>query len=56
MELQLVLIEERDADYRLDERTREIGRRGIAAAREALRKSAAADASEAARTGRQTAA
>jgi hypothetical protein len=41
MELQLVLIEERGADYRLDDRTREIGRRGIAAAREALRKSAA---------------
>ena len=39
MELQLVLIEERGADYRLDDRTREIGRRGIAAAREALRKS-----------------
>ena len=44
MERQLVLIEERGADYRLDERTREIGRRGIAAAREALRKAAAADA------------
>ena len=42
MERQLVLIEERGADYRLDERTREIGRRGIAAAREALRKSAPA--------------
>jgi hypothetical protein len=40
MERQLVLIEERGADYRLDERTREIGRRGIAAAREALRKAA----------------
>ena len=43
MELQLVLIEERGADYRLDDRTREIGRRGIAAAREALRKAAADD-------------
>ena len=41
MELQLVLIEERGADYRLDDRTREIGRRGIAAAREALRKATA---------------
>ena len=40
MERQLVLIEERGADYRLDDRTREIGRRGIAAAREALRKAA----------------
>ena len=37
MERQLVLIEEREADYRLDERTREVGRRGIAAAREILR-------------------
>jgi hypothetical protein len=41
MERQLVLIEERGADYRLDERTREIGRRGIAAAREILRKAPA---------------
>ena len=49
MERQLVLIEERDADYRLDDRTREIGRRGIAAAREALRRSAAADAGRPAR-------
>jgi hypothetical protein len=53
MERQLVLIEERGADYRLDERTREIGRRGIAAAREALRKAAAAESS---REGRKTAA
>jgi hypothetical protein len=53
MELQLVLIEERDADYRLDDRTREIGRRGIAAAREALRKAASEDE---ARRGRKTAA
>ena len=52
MERQLVLIEERGADYRLDERTREIGRRGIAAAREALRKSAA----DSPREGRKTAA
>ena len=55
MELQLVLIEERGADYRLDDRTREIGRRGIAAAREALRKAASADAA-AERAGRKTAA
>ena len=53
MELQLVLIEERGADYRLDDRTREIGRRGIAAAREALRKAASADDE---RSGRKTAA
>lgn len=37
MERQLALIEERDVDYRLDERTREIGRRGIAAARDKLK-------------------
>jgi hypothetical protein len=49
MELQLVLIEERKTDYRLDDRTREVGRRGIAAAREALRKAAAADAERPAR-------
>ena len=41
MERQLVLIEEREADYRLDERTREVGRRGIAAAREILRQAPA---------------
>lgn len=56
MELQLVLIEERSADYRLDDRTREIGRRGIAAAREALQKAAAADAARSVRTARKTAA
>ena len=38
---QLVLIEERGADYKLDERTREVARKGIAAAREALRRGAA---------------
>jgi hypothetical protein len=52
MERQLVLIEERGADYRLDERTREIGRRGVAAARDALRKSVA----ESAKHGRRSAA
>ena len=56
MELQLVLIEERGADYRLDDRTREIGRRGIAAAREALRKAASSEASPADRAARKTAA
>jgi hypothetical protein len=60
MERQLVLIEERGADYRLDERTREIGRRGIEAARAALRSSAAgttpATGRDAARHGRKTAA
>jgi hypothetical protein len=53
MELQLVLIEERAADYRLDDRTREIGRRGIAAAREALRK---AESERTAKPARKTAA
>lgn len=54
MERQLVLIEERDVEYRLDDRTREIGRRGIAAARETLRKATEADRKAAAR--RRTAA
>lgn len=44
MERQLVLIEERGADYHLDTRTREIGRRGVAAAREALRQTPAGPA------------
>lgn len=38
MERQLALIEEPGSDYRLDDNTREVGRRGVAAAREALRK------------------
>ncbi len=38
MERQLVLIEEQAADYRLDEHTREIGRQGVQAAREVLRR------------------
>jgi hypothetical protein len=33
---QLVLIETNNSDFRIDDRTREIGRKGIAAAREAL--------------------
>ncbi len=40
MERQLALIEEPGSDYRLDDNTREVGRRGVAAAREALRKAA----------------
>jgi len=56
MERQLVLIEERGSDYRLDERTREIGRRGVAAAREALRNAAPAPVRDAGRHGRKTAA
>ena len=37
MERQLVLLEGRDSDWRLDERTREVGREGVRQAREALR-------------------
>jgi len=36
MEAQLALIEEPPAEWRLDERTRDIGLRGIASARAAL--------------------
>lgn len=34
---QLVLIETIEADFRIDDKTKDLGRRGIAAAREALR-------------------
>ena len=37
MEEQLVLIEGPEPEWRLDERTREAGRRGVEQAREALR-------------------
>ncbi|HMC41618.1 MAG TPA: hypothetical protein VKI20_01310 [Acidimicrobiales bacterium] len=37
MERQLVLLEEAPREWRLDDRTREVGRRGVAAARQALR-------------------
>ena len=37
MTRQLVLIEHEKSDWRLDERTREVGRKGLAEAREALR-------------------
>ena len=37
---QLLLIEGSEVDFHLDERTRELGRRGVAAAREALRAAA----------------
>jgi hypothetical protein len=36
MERQLVLIEDTESDWRLDERTRQLGRQGVAAARIAL--------------------
>jgi hypothetical protein len=37
MERQLVLLEDTESDWRLDERTRQLGRQGVAAARVALR-------------------
>jgi hypothetical protein len=37
---QLVLIDARDADWRLDEHTREVGRQGLAEARRRLQQSA----------------
>lgn len=42
MNLQLLLIDESTPDWRLDEHTREVGRRGVANAREALRRAAGA--------------
>jgi hypothetical protein len=39
MERQLVLLEDTESDWRLDERTRQLGRQGVAAARIALRNS-----------------
>jgi hypothetical protein len=36
MNNQLILLDDRSGDWRLDERTRELGRQGIAAARTAL--------------------
>ncbi len=36
MATQLVLLDNEASEYRLDERTRELGRAGVAAAREAL--------------------
>ncbi|HVE47570.1 MAG TPA: hypothetical protein VNA57_12590 [Acidimicrobiales bacterium] len=38
MEAQLVLLEDEDLDWRLDEVTRERGRQGVASARAALQK------------------
>ncbi len=40
MEEQLVLIEAPEPEWRLDERTREAGRRGVEQAREALKEAA----------------
>ena len=36
MQAQLVLIDDRPVDWRIDDRTREIGRKGLAEARAAL--------------------
>jgi hypothetical protein len=44
MKRQLVLLEDTSAVWRLDEHTREVGRQGIAKAREALRRAENADA------------
>jgi hypothetical protein len=38
MNTQLALIDDRNADWRLDDRTREAGRKGLAEARAALAK------------------
>jgi hypothetical protein len=40
MARQLVLLETRAADWRLDERTKELGRQGLAKARRALQEAA----------------
>jgi hypothetical protein len=44
-EHQLALLDRPARNWRLDERTRELGRRGLAMAREALREASARDAS-----------
>ena len=44
MSLQLVLIDDSDRDWRIDDETRAIGRRGIEAAREVLRSAARREA------------
>lgn len=51
MERQLILIEERQPDWRLDEHTREVGRAGVARARAALREALARSAARAAAEG-----
>jgi hypothetical protein len=50
MERQLILIEERQPDWRLDEHTREVGRAGVAQARAALRQALARPSGEPAPT------
>jgi hypothetical protein len=41
MTRQLLLVDPRDTDWRLDERTRDLGRQGIAEARRQLREAVA---------------
>ena len=43
MKTQLTLLDENRRVWKLDQRTREIGRKGVADAREALRRATAAD-------------
>ena len=43
MAMQLVLIDETERQWRLDDHTREVGRRGVAAARDGVRKAARRD-------------
>ena len=50
MRTQLALIDSKGSDWRLDERTKELGRRGVAAARAALEEAARAAAAHAERT------
>ncbi|MGH9114552.1 MAG: hypothetical protein ACRDWW_01860 [Acidimicrobiales bacterium] len=46
METQLPLLDYDEVDWRLDERTRELGRRGVAEARRALTEALARSVSE----------
>lgn len=46
MERQLILIDDRQPDWRLDEHTREVGKAGVAQARAALREALARSAAE----------
>ena len=50
MKNQLTLIDRTRADWRLDEKTKELGRKGVAAAREALAEAARRAMEDASRT------
>lgn len=50
MKNQLTLIDRTRADWRLDEKTKELGRKGVAAAREALSEAARRAMEDASRT------